>query len=289
MRGVDWEIAGRGALTETEIVQVRELIARCNDAEHLDLKVEIGGLRAARAATSNIFLAHVGQTLAGFCTLDGGREIELCGAVHPDYRHRGIASALLDAARTECQRRSAEKLLLICEDDSRSGQGFLATLDMRREFGEHRMLRDTNIAGVPAAAGTLVLRPATTGDEQAIAHITTLAFERDEADERQRLATDMLSLVERFFLALHGSAPVGTLKIFADPPRALIYGFAVAPEYQGRGYGREILNQTLRLLAEEGWTQVGLEVETDNHRAYNLYISAGFQRITTYGYYALAV
>ena len=287
MRGVEWELAGRSALTEAEAAQVRALIAVCNDAEHLDLKVEIGGLRAPSADMHRAFLAHVGETLAGFCTLDGGREIELCGAVHPDYRRHGIASALLEAARAECRRRAATKLLLICEADSRSGQGFLATLAARREFAEHRMLCDMNTAGIPSSAGILTVRPATTGDQQPIAHITALAFERDEADEGQRLAADVRNPAERFFIALRGDTPVGTLKIFADPPRALIYGFAVAPEYQGQGYGREILNQMLHLLAEEGWAQVGLEVDTENQRAYNLYTSVGFSRITTYGYYAL--
>lgn len=289
MRGVDIQIESRSMLSESEAAHVRELIAVCNDAERLDLKVEIGALRAASPDMSSAFLAYAGQALIGFCTLDGGREIELCGAVHPDYRRRGIGRALLDAAREECRRRAAVKLLLICEDGSRSGQGFLATLAAHRAFAEHRMLRDMTIAGAPPGSGTLTVRPATSGDQSAIAHITALAFARDELDELQRLSLDMGSAAEWFFIALQGDSPVGTLKIFTDPPRAMIYGFAVAPAYQGRGYGREILNHTLRLLAAEGWMQVGLEVDTENQRAYNLYTSAGFQQITTYGYYTLPV
>ena len=287
MPGADGEIAGRTALTEAEGAQVRDLIAACNAAERLDLKVDIEGLRAADGDAHNVFLAHVGETLAGFCTLDGGREIELCGGVYPDFRRLGIGRALLAAARAECRRRGAAKLLMICEDGSRSGQGFVATLDARREFAEHRMELDVSAAGVPAVTGSLTLRPATSGDQPAIAHITARAFARDEAGERQHLAADMENPAERFFIALRGGIPVGTFKIFSAPPRALIYGFAVLPEYQGQGFGREILNRAIRLLSQEGWTRIGLEVDTENTRAYNLYASTGFRRTTTYGYFAL--
>lgn len=287
MPGADGEIVGRAALTEAESAQVRGLIATCNSAEHLDLKVDIEGLRPASGDARNVFLAQAGETLAGFCTLDGGREIELCGSVHPDFRRQGIGSALLAAARAECRRRGAAKLLLICEDGSRSGQGFVATLAAHREFAEHRMELDVSAAGVPTVTRSLTLRPATRDDQPAIAHITALAFTRDEAGERRQLAAGMENPTERFYLASRGDAPVGTLKILSAPPRALIYGFAVLPEYQGKGFGREILNRTIRLLSHEGWTRIGLEVDIENTRAFHLYSSTGFQRTTTYGYFAL--
>lgn len=281
-------ITGRTALTDAENAQVRELLAMCNAAERLDLKVDIASLRGGSSDASRIFLAYRNGALVGFITLDGGREIELCGAVHPDSRRHGIGRALLTAARAECQRRTATKVLLICEDDSRSGQAFVATLDVPRDFSEIRMERDERTAGAPPPAlERLALRLAMSGDRHAIAHITGLAFERDEADERARLAADMENAAERFYIALHGNIPVGTLKIAYEPPRALIYGFAVLPEFQGMGYGREILNRMVGLLSQEGWARVGLEVDTENTRAYNLYVSAGFQRVTTYGYYAL--
>ncbi|MGH2515033.1 MAG: GNAT family N-acetyltransferase [Ktedonobacterales bacterium] len=290
MPGTRDEIVGLQALDAAERAQVRDLLARCNTAERLDLKVEIASVaRGSDEDTYSIFLARQGGMLAGICMLDGGREIELCGCVHPDYRRRGIGRALLAAACAEAQRRQATKLLLICEDGSRSGQGFIATLEAVREFAEHRMELDLVAEGVPVVTGTLTLRPATSSDQPAIAHITALAFSRDEESERQRLAADMEGSTERFFLALHGSVPVGTLKIVEEPPRALIYGFAVLPAYQGQGYGREILRRMLRLLSAEGWTRIGLEVETENARAYHLYTTTGFRPITTYGYFALSL
>jgi ribosomal protein S18 acetylase RimI-like enzyme len=249
--------------------------------------VDLEGLRAQSGDYNTIFLAYSDGTLAGFCTLDGMQEIELCGGVYPALRRQGIGRALLETARAECRRRSAVKLLLICEQLSRSGQGFVATLDAPLEFAEHRMDLDVAATGLPAVSHSLELRPATRGDQQAIAHISALGFERDEVSVLAHLVADMESPVERFFVALRDGIPMGTLKIFYAPPRALIYGFTVLPEYQGRGYGREILHQTIRLLSEEGWTHIGLEVETENLRAYNLYLSSGFQHLTTYGYYAL--
>ena len=61
--------------------------------------------------------------------------------------------------------------------------------------------------------------------------------------------------------------------------RALLFTFAVAKRYQGAGFGRALLNQTLHVCRELGADTVYLTVRPDNHPAGNLFKQAGFEFI----------
>lgn len=50
----------------------------------------------------------------------------------------------------------------------------------------------------------------------------------------------------------------------------------VAPEFEGRGYGRFLLQALLREATERGAAQLFLEVRQSNQRAIHLYESVGF-------------
>jgi ribosomal protein S18 acetylase RimI-like enzyme len=81
--------------------------------------------------------------------------------------------------------------------------------------------------------------------------------------------------------------PVGTARLSLDAHGGAIHGFAVVPELQGRGIGRQALRQFCRLLRADGAEQVRLEVAVENERALGLYTSVGFEPVTTEDYYAL--
>jgi ribosomal protein S18 acetylase RimI-like enzyme len=51
---------------------------------------------------------------------------------------------------------------------------------------------------------------------------------------------------------------------------------AVAEDCQGRGLGRQLLEEGLSFLRKEGFQEVVLEVRSDNKRALSLYRTAGF-------------
>jgi Acetyltransferases len=81
---------------------------------------------------------------------------------------------------------------------------------------------------------------------------------------------------------------VGTLRLTReDDEVAGIYGFAVDPDWQGRGIGRDVLRRVCQQLCDEGVHRIGLEVAVDNDRALGLYTSLGFTPLTTEDYYAL--
>ena len=281
-------LVARATLSAEEAAAAETLRQVCNAYEGLDLKLEPEMLREAAGSTDNAYLYYVNGMLAGACTLDGGREIELCGMVHPERRHAGIGRALLEAALGECRSRHAVKVLVICEDASASGGAFVAAAGGVREFAEQRM--ELQPEWHPGRRDErLTLRRAGPSDVGAVARIASAAFGDPEEFVRQRTEADMLDPNGRLYLATLNGVPVGTLKIFATGTTAGIYGFAVAPDLQGRGIGRDMLTRSIEALLAEGYERITLEVLTDNDRAGALYRSTGFRTITTYGYYALAL
>src|SRR5690606_29545411 len=66
----------------------------------------------------------------------------------------------------------------------------------------------------------------------------------------------------------------------AEPTIGEIYAIGVAPEHQGRGFSRILMDAGLTRLRERGATAAALYVEADNEPALALYERYGFTRHT---------
>jgi ribosomal protein S18 acetylase RimI-like enzyme len=62
-----------------------------------------------------------------------------------------------------------------------------------------------------------------------------------------------------------------------SPRQAHLAQLAVAPEYQGRGLGRRVLERVIERLEHTGYEGLSLMVSRENHRALDLYRSMGFE------------
>ncbi len=60
---------------------------------------------------------------------------------------------------------------------------------------------------------------------------------------------------------------------------AYLYGLAVAKEYRGQGWGKQLLAESLQEIKEKGIKQVELTVDPANKRACTLYRKFGFEKI----------
>ena len=292
-----YTVVGVHQLTAGQAEQARALRDLCNSADGLDLKLAISTSFATQAAEPYAFLCTLDGALVGFCTLcgDDDPELELCGMVHPAYRRRGIGRALLGAALASARRRLATlRVLVICEDASATGRAFVAAAGGRHSFSENRMevAAKSPEQASHTSARTLDVREAGPEEAQDLARVIAVSFGQSDDHMAEEIVRDMTVEGDRYFLARLGNEPheaVGAFKIFTDKPKAYIYAFGVLPEYRRRGYGREILEDTLSRLFAEGWTAVGLEVDADNTPAQALYRSVGFHDVTVYGYYVLDI
>lgn len=288
----------RQTVNAEEIAAIEQLIAVCNAYEHLKMRVFIRMLQERPGTSTNDFLYYDddGSLIGYLCLTTWGEvEKELMAIVDPAHRRKGIFRLLLEKARQEFVAEGGKYFTIVCERTSQSGAATMKAMRIALNFSEHEMHLGT-FKAKNTFDDRLTFRQATTGDVDAVAKIL---MEDDVSEESAHaiVARWLQDGKNRIYLATLGGQdlgcdePVGTLRL-EDMGRANelgIYGFVVRPDYRGKGYGRQMLEECIRIARANGPVDVMLDVDASNTRAFNLYHSAGFEIKTTYDYYHFEV
>jgi len=280
----------RLGLDTTDLGEIKYLAQVCNKYEGLDMKLNWNILCNRPQNELNDFLYYVDGQLVGFLALFSFnlQEGEISGMVHPAYRRRGIFSILLKAASQECRRRNLPKLLLIVEQASPAGQAFVQHLSTTYHHSEYKMVLEEPRLTNTLSNQRLHIRPTCLEDLQVLSHITALAFAMPEKDV-DWYSEDTLSQADhRYYVGEIDGIVIGKIDVSLSEDAGLIFGFAVLPEYQGQGYGRQILAHAVSEILSGGQQNIWLEVLTDSKRALLLYQSCGFKETGCYDYYLIS-
>jgi ribosomal-protein-alanine N-acetyltransferase len=79
---------------------------------------------------------------------------------------------------------------------------------------------------------------------------------------------------------------IGTSWMTYDGRRIMLHHLGILPEYQGNGFSKILLKESLRFCKEVG-VQVKLEVHSQNIHAVSLYNKFGFKHLTGYNVYII--
>ncbi len=287
-------IYAKQKLTENELAEVQQLAAICSEFEGLGTPLFRTDMIEQRSGNDTFdFLYYEQGLLVGYLGIEnhGTKQKEFEGMVHPEYRRRGIATRLLQAAKEESRHSRIEQLILTCKRASASGTAFAKAIGARLDFSEHQMVLGT-FKERPVFDERVIFRQAV-GAEDLEKVASVLATDGDNTIEwaRKRVADHMKQPNQRFYLLTFGGTdlgcdePIGTLRLDGMEQQEGIYGFVVRPEYRGKGYGRQLLQEAIHVVHNEGSKEVMLEVDVDNTNALGLYLSCGFEIVTTYDYY----
>jgi len=278
-----------------DLEDVAALAAVCVGVDGGRLKLEWGTLRSRPADVVNDFIWFDERGLVGFLGLYGFRpdQVEMCGMVHPDRRRQRVFSTLFDAAMSELRCRGAPQVLMVVHRGYEAGAAFARSVGGAIEHSEHRMALRREPA--PVTFDPLVsVRAARPEDAPFVEACVGAAFglpsPQSAAEEFETLYLERLSAdLANTRVIEYAAVPIGTVRVDRDDDAAGIYGFAVLPEFQGRGIGRQVLSALARELPAEGTRNVSLEVSTSNDAALRLYLSCGFDVIGTEDYFSVAV
>ena len=256
-------------LTEAEISHIEQLTTICNSYEGLSMRLALDMLRKRPEKARHDFLYYIDGTLVGYLNVDtwGTRVKELTGMVHPDYRRRGIFRSLLTTARDEWLDKGIQKFILICEHCSRSGLAFLEAIGAHHDFSEHEMVLGIfrERQSMRKENERVHTRKADANDFEFL--VSIIATDRgDEEQAKQFVAKVFQELKRPFYLGVLGEEAIGCLNLDETEKEIGIYGFVVRPEYRGRGYGRQILEDVIRTIRAESPKGIMLECGDRQHK-----------------------
>jgi ribosomal protein S18 acetylase RimI-like enzyme len=283
-----WSVAGRARLSTRDRSAVARLQQDCEAAEPIDLKIELD--EADRAGQPIHFLAEADGDVIGYGAITAGAEAEVCGMVLPDWRRRGVATALLGEVRAAARRLERQSFLVICEDSGPIALGWMRRAGATAAAAERRMtvrLDGRSRPSAPPSAGSgasIELRVASDGDRTALIGLLREGFSETVEQVGRRIDT---APTEETLVATDEGVVVGTVRITQTPRRSMIYGFVIDAERRGRRLGTRMLAAVLDRLRADGVIEVGLEVNPENAPAVRLYEAFGFETVTTYRYMRL--
>ena len=288
-------------------------VAPLSEQVLLDARDGLPAGTAASPSTSTSpphFLAYDGTHLAGYAHLErepaattskaqkmgGAASAEI--VVDPEYRRRGIGTALVRALEDVLQERT---LQIWSHGHIGVARAFAASEDttsvrtlwtMRRSLGPNARVLPP--AHLPEGFTT---RHFVVGqDEDAWLHVNARAFAHHPEQGRmtrvdldRRMAQSWFDTMGLILIEdTRGPAPVLAASHWtkvvppqdpqASPTEGEVYVVAVDPAYQGMGLGLTVTALGLRHLVERGLSEAFLYVEGDNTRAVSIYSELGFTR-----------
>lgn len=272
-------------LTEKDKASIRELIDDCIRYEQLELAVpdlneEDGTAYLYYQSSKNPKLISV-----LFC-YDLEDYLEVSAFTSPAHRCQGAFTSLFQKLMEGYEETpvcfypdgNSYDALMTMEvlDCEYSGTEHLMRLEKRPEVAVDAAIAEDNT--------TVTLYPATKDDLLALVAVHSAAFDMEKEDSIAFLEQSF-DTGETIWCIAAGGTIAGLVLTSIQPDQTNLYGLAIHPEYQKKGYGRDAVNVLLQ--KPEITFPVTLHVTEENEAAFKIYKNIGFvttQELMEYWY-----
>ncbi len=235
------------------------------------------------------FLCYEEELLAGFAIMYRLPDMtaEICSYIHPQYRKRTMYKKLMTAVLKELKQAEIKTGYYVFEphasrdftDMTQRGYFAYSHSEYLMEWKYSYQLMPTN---------ALTLRQLAKTEEEAAAELLAGAFLMPKEDAAARLS-QICSEDGIYYAAWQKTEMVGLFALAEEANTFYVFDFAVDGDHQGRGIGKALLKEIIRLVQEkcEGAQakKVRIQVGSRNEEAFRLYQKNGFQVISQRDYY----
>lgn len=275
-------------LTEYQIKKIKKLQNECMAADGTQGKLCLDSALNFFEEMPSFYLTWDYGRLVGVLTVFApvADTAEISALVKPEYRRMGYFGAMLSATRKQFNKFGVTKEVFVHEAGSPGGKEMLTAHGAAVEHSEYLMVWQAERERKAFDADGLLLTAARSCDEKDMISINMGAFGEDEESTANMVCTN-LSRDILCYNAFSGGEMVGVCCVNVKPDALTVFGLGVAPKHQGKGYGRIMLGEIIRLLKSRYKQDIVLEVDSVNKRAVSLYRTSGFTVKTQYDYYEI--
>ena len=209
-------------------------------------------------------------------------EAEISAYTLPEFRNKGYFHLLFQKAIAELQKYDIIKVLFVHEPSSESAKPVLHSLGAKDAYSEYLLVYHPDTA--QKADHRLRLELAKQSDLPEMAALDCSVFDDSYDEALSILSKSLGSPKTKVYCAFLKDKVIGSCTANMEGSNVCIFGLGISPEYQNKGYGREMLNLLLGQLTQHKSGEISLEVSSTNAAAYHLYITSGFHPKTQYDY-----
>lgn len=237
------------------------------------------------------FLCYEEELLAGFVILYAMPEktAEICSYIHPQYRRRTMYKKLITAVIKELKQAGIEKGYYVFEPheskdfDEITERGYFI-------YSHSEYLMEWKYSYPLLPTNALALKPLAESEREAAAILLAGAFSMPQEAAEERFA----QICEKdgiYYAAWQKTEMVGLFALAEGEKTVYVFDFAVDGDHQGRGIGKALLKEIIRLVQEKcaggEEKKVRIQVGSRNETAFRLYQKNGFQVISQRDYYRI--
>jgi ribosomal protein S18 acetylase RimI-like enzyme len=275
-------------LDEEILKEIREVESICKEHDKLNGGIFLDTSLNFNSEIKSILLLYENNKLVSLISMfiPTSEEAEITAFTLPEYRQKGYFRRLLDEAEREITKYNIPDLIFVCEPQSNDGIGAIRKLKAEFDFTEYFLrykgsLNDMEVRQRPEVK----LHKPEKKDLEALISLSQEIF-NDNYDDAKSIVSKSFEAENRTqYVAVLDEKFIGMGSVGIENDEASIFGLGVAPQYQGKGFGREILSLIVAAIKSRGIENITIEVDSTNKNAFNLYKKFGFEVETSFDYY----
>lgn len=274
-------------LNKKQIKNVLELVAQCRAEEPTTITPTMTNEGNFDKDLPCMFLCEENGYLISFVSIYMPSPYygEVVGFTFPAARKRGyFMKTWLEALRVLGPHIEDMEIMFVTDGKSPSALQTFEALKMHYEYSEYVLAKDIVHKEKGVYLRVKSLDAHDPADANAIFMLHTNIFPDGKSETLTFIDSTKQECAQNFLVVDPEDKPVGLFHLALDGDRVFLFGLGVLPQYQGKGYGRQMVQLAMNQCGEE-FKSMGLQVSSLNEEALNLYRSCGFKEVNRLDYY----